>query len=145
MFLQRLFIGTIGIAAIVAVPLTVAAAQWPHHGHHAGPMFDTSTATRVTGTIEAVKNVPGPDGDCCCGAGGGTHVTVKTATESIEVHLGPSVWLRKQGVNLTVGDSVEILGWRVTMRKGSALMAREVKKGEMTWTLQWAAGMHYCR
>jgi hypothetical protein len=64
-----------------------------------------------------------------------THVTVKTATESIEVHLGPAVWLREQGINLAAGDTVEILGLRVTMRGVPVLLAREVKKGETTWTL----------
>jgi hypothetical protein len=140
MFLQRLSIGAIGIAAIVAMPL-VAAAQWPHHGrHHGGPVYDTRTETRVTGTVEAVKNLAGPDGDCCCGAGGGTHVTVKTATESIEAHLGPAVWLREQGINLAAGDTVEILGLRVTMRGVPVLLAREVKKGETTWTLRAGQG-----
>ena len=102
-------------------------------------MYDAQTATRVTGTVEAVKNV-GPDDSCCCGAGGGTHLTVKTATESIEVHLGPAVWLREQGVNLAAGDTVEILGSRVTMRGVPALLAHEVKKGETTWTLRAGQG-----
>jgi hypothetical protein len=140
MFLQRLLRGAIGTAAIVAMPL-VAAAQWPHHGgHHGGPMPETQTQTHITGTVEAVKNLAGPDDDCCCGAGGGTHLTVKTASESIEVHLGPTVWLREQGINLAAGDTVEILGSRVTMRGVPVLMAREVKKGESTWTLRPGMG-----
>jgi hypothetical protein len=137
MFLQRMLIGAIAIAAMVAMPRVVAAAaQWPHHGwHHGNPMYDTRTETRVTGTVEAVNNLACPNEYCWYGAGGGTHLTLKTANESIEVHLGPAVWLREQGINLTVGDSVEILGSRVTMRGVPALFAREIKKGEMTWTL----------
>jgi hypothetical protein len=142
MFLQRMLIGAIGIAAIVAMPLVVAAAaQWPHHGrHHRGPMYDAQTATRVTGTVEAVKNVTGPDDACCCGVGGGTHVTLKTATESIEAHLGPTTWLREQGVNLSAGDVVEIVGWRVTMRGTPVLLASDITKGATTWKLRPGAG-----
>ena len=141
MFLQRLLMTVIGIAAIGTMSLAVAgAAQQPHHGwHHGGPMYNAQTEARVTGTVEAVKNVTGDDA-CCCGSGGGTHVTLKTATESIEAHLGPTVWLREQGINLAAGDTVEILGSRVTMRGVPVLLAREVKKGETTWTLRPGAG-----
>jgi hypothetical protein len=139
---QRVLMNTIGIAAIVAMPLVVAAApQWPHHGwHHGGPMF-TRSEMRVTGTVETVQSLTGPDGQCCCGAGGGTHVTLKTAAESIEAHLGPTEWLREHGINLTAGDVVEIVGWRVTMRGTPAvLLAREITKGATTWTLRPGAG-----
>jgi hypothetical protein len=136
MFLQRLLMSAVGIAAIVAMPL-VAAAQWPHHGwHHVGPMFDARTETRITGSVEAVKLRSGPDGACCCGEDGGTHLTVKTATESIDVHLGPTAWLREQGVTLVAGDVVDITGWRVTMRGAPALLARDITKGATTWTLR---------
>jgi hypothetical protein len=135
MFLQRLFIGAIGIATMAAMPLVVAAAQWPHHGWHHGGMYDTRTEARVTGTVEAVNHVTCPNEHCWYGASGGTHLTLKTANESIEVHLGPAVWLREQGINLTAGDTVEVLGSRVMMRGVPALLAREIKKGEMTWTL----------
>jgi hypothetical protein len=66
-------------------------------------------------------------------------VTLQTASESIEVHLGPTVRLRENGINLAVGDPVEILGSRVTMRGVPTLLARQIKKGETTWTLP--AGM----
>jgi hypothetical protein len=99
-------------------------------------MTDMSHETRViTGTIDAVKN-SAADGECCCGAGGGTHVTVQTATESVEVHLGPAAWLREQGLTLAAGDTVEIRGWWVTMRGAPFLMAHEVKKDETTWMLR---------
>ena len=74
------------------------------------------TEIRVTGIVEAVNHVTGPDGACCCGAEGGTHVTLKTAAASIDAHLGPTVWLREQGIAPAAGDTVEILGSRVTMR-----------------------------
>lgn len=142
MFLQRLLMSTAGIAALVVMPL-VAGAQWPHHGwHHGAPVFDTRTETRVTGSVEAVNTRPGPDG-----CEGGTHLTVKTATESIDVHLGPTAWLREQGVDLAVGDVVDIVGWRVTMSGAPGLLARDITKGATTWKLRpdaWRSGGGHC-
>jgi len=149
MFLQRVLMSVIGAAAVVAMPF-VASAQWPpHHGRHqGGPMFDTRTETHVTGSVEAVKTGSGPDGDCCCGEGGGTHLTVKTATESIDVHLGPTAWLREHGVALAVGDVVDIVGWRVTMSGAPALVARDITRGATTWTIRpdtWRPAGGHCR
>jgi hypothetical protein len=67
-------------------------------------------------------------------------VTVKTTTESIEAHLGPTAWLREQGVDLTEGDVVDISGWRVTMGETPVLLAREITKGSTTWTLRHGTG-----
>ena len=145
MLLQRTLIGAIGTVAIVAMPHAAVAAQHTHHGwHHGGPTYEMRSETRVTGTVETVKNLAGHDDDCCCGAGGGTHVTLKTNTESIDVHLGPTAWLREQGISLVAGDRVEILGSRVTMHRGPVLMAREVKRGETTWTLRRAPSTPHC-
>jgi hypothetical protein len=146
MLLQRLLMSAVGIAAIGAMSFAVAdAAQWPGHGwHHGwehwGPMYGTRTVVRVTGTVEAVNTATGPDDAYCCGVEGGTHVTLKTTTESIEAHLGPTAWLREQGVKLTAGDVVEIAGWRVTMRGTPVLLAREITKGATTWTLRPGGG-----
>jgi hypothetical protein len=150
MFLQRLLMSAFGIVAIGAMSVAVAGAAqhhgWHHHWEHWGPMYDTRTEVRVTGTVEAVNNVTTPD-RACCGVGGGTHVTVKTTTESIETHLGPTVWLREQGINLAAGDTVEVLGSRVMMRGIPVLLAREIKKGETTWTLRGAGpqAWSHCR
>jgi hypothetical protein len=50
------------------------------------------------------------------------------------------VWLREQGINLAAGDTVEILGRRVTMRGVPVLLAREVTKDATTWKLRPGAG-----
>jgi hypothetical protein len=146
MFLQRALMSAVGLAAIGVMSFAVAdAAQrpgygWHHDWEHWGPMYGTRTEIRVTGTVEAVNTVSGPDDGGCCGVGGGTHVALKTTTESIDAHLGPTTWLRELGVNLTAGDVVEIVGWRVTMRGTPVLVAREITKGATTWTLRTSQG-----
>ena len=41
---------------------------------------------------------------------------------------------------LLVVDAVEILGSRVTIDEDAVLLARQIKKGEATWTLRDASG-----
>jgi hypothetical protein len=67
-------------------------------------------------------------------------LTLKTATESIEVHLGPVAFLNDKKITVAQGDALEILGSRVTIDGEAVLLAREVKKGDNTWTLRDQSG-----
>jgi hypothetical protein len=71
---------------------------------------------------------------------GGLHVTLKTSTESIVVHLGPAAYLKEKGFVIEAGDHLEILGSRVKVADESVVLAREVKKGERTLTLRDGSG-----
>jgi hypothetical protein len=98
-------------------------------------MYDVKTETTITGTVESVETIRGP-GVRGGGRLGGTHLVVKTATETLEVHVGPTAYLAEQKIIVATGDAVEILGSRVTMDERSVLLARQIKKGEAAWTLQ---------
>jgi hypothetical protein len=71
---------------------------------------------------------------------GGTHVIVKTKTDTLEVHLGPTAYLTEQKITLAKGDTVEILGSRVTVDDEPVLLARQITKGTDKWTLRDASG-----
>jgi hypothetical protein len=94
----------------------------------------------VTGTVESVEQVaasgagPGPGGQ------GGTHLVLRTDTESLDVHLGPTAFLTDEGLTVATGDTVEVLGSRVTVDNESVLIARTVSTGDQTWTLRDASG-----
>lgn len=104
-----------------------------------GPMYDTKAEARFKGTVEAVEKVAGPGRGGRVGLGG-THLTLKTDTETIAVHLGPTAFLMEKKIDLVKGDAVEILGSRVKIDDEQVLLAREVKKGDNTWTLRDASG-----
>jgi hypothetical protein len=72
---------------------------------------------------------------------GGTHLTLKTKTETLEVHLGPTAFLNEKNVAIAKGDTLVITGSRVTVDNEKAFIAKEVKKGDNTWTLRDAAGL----
>jgi hypothetical protein len=110
------------------------------------PMYDTTTETTLKGTVEEVKTVSG-----MMGGGGrtgpqgmammpGIHVMLKTDAETLEVHLGPSAFLKDQKIEIAKGDALEIVGSRVKIGESEALIAREVRKGQTSWTLRDASG-----
>ncbi len=102
-------------------------------------MYDVKTEARFAGEVVEVLDVT-PPGRTGRRSLGGTHLTLKTATESLEVHLGPTAFLKDRKVELARGDAVDILGSRVTLDGESVLLAREIKKGERTWTLRDSTG-----
>jgi hypothetical protein len=108
-------------------------------GGQGGPRYDPATETTVTGTVEAVEQITPP------GRGrrgmGGTHLVLTTGAGPLEVHLGPTAFLQEKKVVITKGDTLEILGSRVTVEGEPVFLAREVKKGSSAWTLRDGAGL----
>jgi hypothetical protein len=129
-----------------------------------GPMmYDTKSEVVLKGTVDEVKAVSGmmmggermrgggpeqagPQGRGMPGRGmqgmgmQGTHLVLKTSEETIEVHLGPSVFLKEQGIEIAKDDVVEIVGSRVKIGESAAVLAREIRKGEASWRLRDAEG-----
>ena len=141
---HRLLIVAMCLAMSGAVSTVLA--QPPQGKGQGTPMYDTKTEAKLTGTVEAVENVTPPGRSGRRGLGG-LHLTLKTATESIAVHLGPVAYLNDKHITVGKGDALDILGLRVTIDGETVLLAREVKKGDNTWTLRdqsgrplWAGG-----
>jgi hypothetical protein len=72
---------------------------------------------------------------------GGTHVTLKTSAETLQVHLGPTAFLNEKKVVIAKGDTLVVVGSRVTVDGERAFIAKEVRKGDSVWTLRDAAGL----
>jgi hypothetical protein len=70
----------------------------------------------------------------------GTHVMLKTESGVIEVHLGPSPFLKEKHVEIAKGDAVEVVGSRLKMGETDAILAREIRKGETSWSFRDANG-----
>jgi hypothetical protein len=115
--------------------------------HRGGPglmrMYNPATEVTLKGSVEAVNQVKGPQG------WGGTHLSLKTEKETIDVHVGPSWFLAQNKVSFAKGDQVEVTGSRVKFGDQDALIAREINKGSETLTLRntqgfpvWAGGHH---
>jgi hypothetical protein len=148
---RSLAVGTIALLAIATTAAPVLAQRRGGMGQQM-PMYDTKTETTLKGTVEEVKTVSGMmGGSGPMGRGGrtgmpgmtmmqGTHLILRMDSEMIEVHLGPSRFLKDQKIEVAKGDALEVVGSRVKIGDSDALLAREVRKGETSRTLRDADG-----
>jgi hypothetical protein len=95
----------------------------------------------MTGTVDSVEQIAGRSGGRGRRGLGGTHLTLKTKAETLEVHLGPTAFLSEKKVAIDKGDTLVITGSRVTVDGENVFIAKEVKKGDSTWTLRDASGL----
>ncbi|MEZ5417081.1 MAG: hypothetical protein R2708_07045 [Vicinamibacterales bacterium] len=128
-------LATAGLVLGAAVAVTAQ----PSPDRPRGPRYDMATEVTVSGVVQAVETIAPP------GRGrrglGGMHLQVKAAGDVLDVHLGPTAFLESKKVTLAAGDTVEIVGSKVTVDGEPAWLARTVKKGDQTWTLRDAAGL----
>jgi hypothetical protein len=59
----------------------------------------------------------------------GVHLKLKTANETVAVHLGPSWYIENQDTKVEPRDKIELKGSRVTIDGKPAIIAAEVRKG----------------
>jgi hypothetical protein len=134
------------VVALVFVALGIAPSADQHHGpgshwYGVAPMYNSQTEASFAGIVKAVNRVPASGRHCwdaadVCGA----HLTLETETETIEVHLGPAAMLEEKNVIIASGDTLTVLGSRITVGGTPVLLAREITRGDETWTLRDPAG-----
>jgi hypothetical protein len=138
------------ISWISMVVLIVATAAWAQPGMGPGGgqgrgwgagdpysrMYNPETVETLSGEVVSVeKFTPGRQMSY------GVHFTLKTAKETIPVHLGPSWYMEKQGMTFASGDKVEVTGSRITYQGKPTIIAAEVKRGGQVLKLRNAAGV----
>jgi len=94
------------------------------------PKYDVSKEVKIKGTIEDVKEMTMAKGEA------GVHLMVKTATETIEVRLCPSGYLKDFEVAFSKGQEVEVTGSKIKIDDKDVILAREVVQGNNTLTLR---------
>jgi hypothetical protein len=129
--------GIAALALFVAAPLLAQ----PQGRGQGSPRYDVATEATVTGTVESIEQITGPAGGRGRRGLGGTHITLKTSGETLEVHLGPTAFLNDKKVVIIRGDTLVIVGSRVTVADERVFIAKEVKRGDSVWTLRDAAGL----
>jgi hypothetical protein len=120
------------IAAVATIP-AAAFAQAQKTADHSMPKYDVAKEVTLKGTIDDVKEMT-------MGKDVGVHLIVKTATETIEVRLCPSSYVKDFEVNLTKGQSIQVTGSRVKIEDKEIILARELVQGNNTVTLRDKGG-----
>jgi hypothetical protein len=124
----------------VGAALGIASAAWVAYPQ-AGPgprgtrNYNPATEVTVTGVVDAVRNVEGR------GRSGGTHLTLKTDSETLGVHAGPTSFLKEHDFSFAKGDQIEVTGSKIKYQGADAIIAREIKKDGKTLTLRNAQGV----
>lgn len=109
-------------------PVTASAQQWTR-----GPYYDTNTEETIEGVVEDIAYVTPVRGR---GIGAGVHLTVQKGDAAMLVYLGPQWYLSEQGKAFEKGETVTIVGSRVTIDGTEAVIAKEVTRGEETFVLR---------
>jgi|SRR5579859_4222435 len=102
------------------------------------PKYDAAQEKTIQGVVEAVTEHPCP----ILGALG-THLTVKSGTEQIEVHLAPAAFLKNYGMAIHNGAQVSITGVQTQFAGKPALLARVVVAGRETFVFRAEKGAPY--
>lgn len=129
----------VAVFAVLALASPVLAQGGPGAAAATGrrPMmrnFDPSTVTTVSGEVMAVRKIEGR-------RNAGTHVDLKAADATYDVHMGPAAFLTSKSLEPKKGDQLEVTGSKLEIRGKPALIAQTVKKGDTTVTLRDAQGV----
>jgi hypothetical protein len=98
-------------------------------------MYDTKTVDSINAVIVSMDSTLPMKG-----MSPGIHALVIVSNEEISVHLGPAWYLENQDADLKPGDSVRVIGSRITIEGKPAIIAAEIRKGKEVLGLRDKAG-----
>jgi len=147
-------VGAIALSSIgVVVPSTVLAQHGPgRHGPgpglHARPAYDAKSEATFKGVVVEVKTGRSALDRLIqihtLGQGQTAvqekQLLLKTDTGTLEIELGPTAFLDDKKVEIRKGDTLEVIGSRVTSGEAHLVLAREIRKGNNVWLLRDATG-----
>ncbi|HWR17631.1 MAG TPA: hypothetical protein VN577_22570 [Terriglobales bacterium] len=94
--------------------------------------YDPAKETTIAGIVAQHDEFacPASDGEL------GSHILLKTADKSYEVHLAPARVMRSMKWKFNDGDKIEVRGAPVRFRGHDGLMARQITKGDEVFTFR---------
>ena len=99
-------------------------------------IYDRASLEEIDGEVLSVNKISSRRGQR-----NGVHLLIKSADETVEVHLGPEWYLEEQNFSVEPGDRVEIKGSRITFSGMPAIVAAEVKQADRVLTLRDTNGI----
>ena len=120
------------LVVLIGIATAVLAQGGPRRGM---PMYDPKTELTLSGSVDGIQN------QGCMDRGMGTHLMLKTQTETVEVCVGPSSFIQQKGFSFAKGDQVEVIGSKVKLGQTEVVIARQITKDNQTLTLRDAQGI----
>jgi hypothetical protein len=102
--------------------------------HRPRMSYNAAHEITVSGTVVEVRDITP------AGTPHGTYLFLKTPTDTLKVHLGPSWGVTKDRKALSPGDGVLVVGCFVNPGTSPILLAREVHKAGTVLTFRNAHG-----
>jgi hypothetical protein len=122
------------IITAVALFLTTAAAGTGQKSEPgvAVPKYDPAAEAIFKGTVEEVR-----DRQCPVTGGMGSHLILKlSSSNTIEVHLATTKFVKTYDLVFNKGDVVTVIGTRVRFEGVETIFAREVTRGDATFVFR---------
>ncbi len=93
--------------------------------------YDTTHQVTIEGKIQEVR-----DYNCPVTGTVGSHITVKNAEGTTEVHLAPAKFLKEYEIVLKAGDEVKVVGSKITYEGKPSILAKTVTVGRETYAFR---------
>lgn len=95
------------------------------------PRFDPMTVVTVLGSVQSVEEHRCPLAGERAVPWMGTHALLRTAYGNLDVHFGPSSFLKMHHFSVVPGDELQVTGSKFAGELPVTLIASEVKKGRV--------------
>lgn len=99
-------------------------------------IYDPANSEEIDGEVLTVNKINSRRSQ-----GYGVHLLIKSADETVEVHLGPEWYLEEQNFSVEPGDRLEVKGSRITFSGMPTIVAAEIKKADRVVTLRDTNGI----
>jgi hypothetical protein len=114
----------------LAAPVFAQSGPRGYRGEYQGK-YNPQIVTIVTGVVALVEQVAPATGNFY-----GIHLQLKTDSEELSVHLGPTWFIEGQGMKIEEGDTIEVRGSRIKYEGVPTIIAAQVKKGNSVLRLR---------
>jgi hypothetical protein len=128
---SRIIILILTVVALVLTIVPAAAGQKSEPGV-AVPKYDRAAEATFKGTVEEVRNR-----QCPVSGGMGSHLILRlSASNTIEVHLASTKFVKTYELVFNKGDVVSVVGAKVQFEGVETIFAREVTRGSDTFVFR---------
>jgi hypothetical protein len=103
------------------------------------PSYDPSTVIDVAAVVTEVAEAPASS------PMEGLHLTVKAGSDTLDVYVGPSDFVKIFDVSFAKGAKIQVIGSKVEFNGAPIVLARQITMGHITLALRDKDGVPFWR